>query len=700
MVANGVRARLRRGVDRYAGWLERMPRRLGEQFVKEREFSRDKQLAAGELRLPPTQDWRQLVKMGYRISPAFFVPKEKQKTCGPEYEALSMEERMDRLRMVFNLKRLNTEHVKKKCKYEGVGTLRKISKKGTHTHALTGDVKQGFKCLEFYPEDQMFFCADLGPQVSGPRFVVCVAMCFGWTNSPYYFNVVMKDVMGQVRSGQFESDVVGKVRSGKFERKKFGPPTPITIWVDDYLALTEGEADGDRRQKMIEEIFKFNGVPLHPTKGHRRAVQRIEKHLGTGVDLKQGHFFTPITTMAQMRRGAKQILRSLARHHRWIGARWIAEYGGLCISTMESNSRARFLCRPMSEFLAQCDVYRNGYGVRGKASRRLIRCLEQWSRIGEEREVRRTLWLHPTTKTCATDASSWAGGGLGNARPLDQQPLGQQMGVPMMHIWNEEEKKLHITAKELKAFRQYLGLHAASYRNCGLLAWQDNQGVVGIMKKLSVKSKDPATQLAMEADLEAIMDLLDKWDIHLKMRYIESARNPADYFTRYAEKGDWQLEPVIARRLMKRWTPCTVDRFADAANAQLPRFNSGYPARGTEAVDTFTADWTGECNWVNPPWCQMAAALSKLDHTPECAAVVLAPVWPTAIWWPTLQRLAVDSVAVHAPASGVPSLDSQLSLPDESFIPGAILRQVGGTPEPLRNRGWRLRAYFIPFRKR
>ena len=79
-------------------------------------------------------------------------------------QALSMEERMERLRMVFNLKRLNTEHVKKKCKYEGVGTLRKISKKGTHTHALTGDVKKGFKCLEFHPEDEMFFCADLAPQ--------------------------------------------------------------------------------------------------------------------------------------------------------------------------------------------------------------------------------------------------------------------------------------------------------------------------------------------------------------------------------------------------------------------------------------------------------------------------------------------------------------------------------------------------------
>ena len=42
-------------------------------------------------------------------------------------KTLSMEERLERLRMVFNLKRFNTECVKKKCKYEGVGTLRKIS---------------------------------------------------------------------------------------------------------------------------------------------------------------------------------------------------------------------------------------------------------------------------------------------------------------------------------------------------------------------------------------------------------------------------------------------------------------------------------------------------------------------------------------------------------------------------------------------
>ena len=647
---------------------------------------RDQQLARGELRLPPTQDWRELVKMGARISPAFFVPKDKAKTAGAEYEALSMEAKLKRLRMVCNFKRLNTECVKKSCKYEGIAKIKSMSKRGLHTHALTGDVANGFKCLEFHPDSQLLLVLDMGTQVSGPRFVVCVGMCFGWLNSPYFFNVLMKDVMGQVRSG-------------RFEEKVFGPPTPITIWVDDYLAFVEGVEDGLKKQQMIETIAEFNGVPLHPDKGERYPVKRLERHLGHGIDLEKGWIFTPTATLQRLKSTANQILRSLCRHQRWIGARWIAEFGGLCISTMESNSRARFKCRPMAEFLRDCDVYHRGYGVRGKASRRLIKAIEWWATVGEQREVRRTIWPHPTTKTCATDASDWAAGGLDKACPLDQIAVGKEMGVPVMSLFSEEQK-LHITAKELRAFRRFLDKRGYAFKECGLLAWQDNQGVVGIIKNLAVKSRDPQVQLQMEADLEAIMDRLDLWDISLRMRYVPSALNPSDYFTRYADKGDWQLDPRVAGPLLKRWGMCTVDRFAEAANAQLPRFNSAFPSRGTERVDTFTADWDGERNWINPPWQLMAKALCKIDATPDCAAVVLAPVWPTAIWWPTLMRLATDSVEVHRPPCGVASVDALASLPAEAFLPGAILRQVGGTPEPLRNKGWRLSAYFIPFRAR
>jgi hypothetical protein len=36
-----------------------------------------------------------------------------------------------------------------------------------------------------------------------------------------------------------------------------------------------------------------------------------------------------------------------------------------------------------------------------------------------------------------------------------------------------------------------------------------------------------------------VMDLLAKFDIDLRVRYIESALNPSDYFSREADKADW-----------------------------------------------------------------------------------------------------------------------------------------------------------------
>ncbi len=51
-----------------------------------------------------------------------------------------MEEKLKRLRMVCKFKRLNTECVKKTCKYEGISKIKAMSKRGLHTHALTRDV--------------------------------------------------------------------------------------------------------------------------------------------------------------------------------------------------------------------------------------------------------------------------------------------------------------------------------------------------------------------------------------------------------------------------------------------------------------------------------------------------------------------------------------------------------------------------------
>ena len=61
---------------------------------------------------------------------------------------------------------------------------------------------------------------------------------------------------------------------------------------------------------------------------------------------------------------------------------------------------------------------------------------------------------------------------------------------------------------------------------------------------------------------------------------------------------------------------------------------------------------------VNPPWAKLGQALAKLEAE-GAAAIVIAPLWPSALWWATLQRLAVDSVEFHDPRHETTSLGPQ-----------------------------------------
>jgi hypothetical protein len=136
--------------------------------------------------------------------------------------------------------------------------------------------------------------------------------------------------------------------------------------------------------------------------------------------MKRGLFATPTSTMVSIKKEGKKILRSLARNQQWVGSLWIAQYASLCNSTHLSNRQSRFRCRAFHDFLVECDVHHQGYSVRGKASRKLIKAVEWWVGLGENREVEKAIWEAPLSEVWATDASKRAWGGLRDARPLSE----------------------------------------------------------------------------------------------------------------------------------------------------------------------------------------------------------------------------------------------------------------------------------------
>ena len=109
----------------------------------------------------------------------------------------------------------------------------------------------------------------------------------------------------------------------------------------------------------------------------------------------------------------------------------------------------------------------------------------------------------------------------------------------------------------------------------------------------------------------------------------------ADYISKLRDYDDWMVHPIIFQQIDQLWGPHTVDRFANTHNAQLERFNSRFWNPGTEAVDTFTTDWSGENNW----WCPPVALIPRLiQHASRTKAegTLIIPQWPSAPFWPLI----------------------------------------------------------------
>ena len=123
---------------------------------------------------------------------------------------------------------------------------------------------------------------------------------------------------------------------------------------------------------------------------------------------------------------------------------------------------------------------------------------------------------------------------------MNLAPPGADNGIAVRGIWSVEDQDLHITPKELKAVKFALEHWRTRLRGKHCLLWEDNQAVCGILRNLSTKSP------GMREDLKEIMDLLEDENIMLQVRYIRSAVNPSDFYSRVSDKAQWRLEPAVA----------------------------------------------------------------------------------------------------------------------------------------------------------
>ena len=107
------------------------------------------------------------------------------------------------------------------------------------------------------------------------------------------------------------------------------------------------------------------------------------------------------------------------------------------------------------------------------------------------------------------------------------------------------------------------------------------------------------------------------------------------------DSSDWKLNRDVFLQLENKLGPFSIDMFASRTNAQLPLYCSWKPDPAAVTVDGLSISWKGRHPYMFPPFVLIPRCLSKLQEE-KVTATLIAPVWPSQIWFPQLLRNLID----------------------------------------------------------
>ncbi|KAK3243658.1 hypothetical protein CYMTET_46705 [Cymbomonas tetramitiformis] len=206
-------------------------------------------------------------------------------------------------------------------------------------------------------------------------------------------------------------------------------------YMDDFLIIAKTREEAFVQRERVQRVLARLGLTRNEKKGQWEPGQLIE-HLGLEVDLRDGLFRVTAARVAKIHAQAKDIICTASRDRRWLSARRLAAFNGLCQSVYLAVPAARLYLRELYFVLST----KRSWGAKVKLTRQAFHDLSWWARLPViSRWNGRKIWRSPTRAKLHTDSSLRAWGGVLN---LDKEARG---------FWPDELQHLHITHLELEA---------------------------------------------------------------------------------------------------------------------------------------------------------------------------------------------------------------------------------------------------------
>lgn len=587
---------------------------------------------------------RDELERGQRLGVFGPPPEGGERFAAPAFVTVSAGKR----RLVHDLRKLNARCVPQSCRYETVGDLEHLLEPGDYM--LSSDVKDGYHAVKVHPAHRKFFTFHL--ILEGQLITLCsYALPFGWSAAPLTFTKFLRPFIQACRARGWKA----------------------LIYLDDALFAARSYQQALVMRSWLDRHFLAAGLVRHPTKGVWDPVTRLPDHLGYTIDTVANRISVPARRCVALRAQARTLLAEAARKRRWVSTQALRRFAGAATSTSFAVNSARFRLRAVFDCL---DGRRPG----SKLTRQALTDLQWWVNFDVAHPANgRQIWRSPTTRTIAVDASGETGWGA-ELLPSDFVPGQEDVAATApspdrraLGTWTAAERDRGIAWKELRALHLALQSFRAQVQGQRVHVWEDNMVVCSIVTHGTSRSPE------LMHELRSLWRLLEQLNVQLVVRYIRSAHNPADRWSRFESRSAWQLCPRLFQRLTKK--RCTIDAFADRASAHLPRYAAPTADPGACARDGFSINWGHEFAWLNPPWELIGKCLHKV-RADRAKAIIVVPRWRSALWWPQLRALAARWIPLPPPCFSVKRMHSS---PVEPFIhPRLRLVAVyldGGSPK-------------------
>ena len=491
-------------------------------------------------------------------------------------------------RPVVNLKPLNRFIKRQKFKMEGAKVIRDLLQKGDWMTSI--DLRDAYLSVPVAQEDRRYLRFRW-------RETLFEFQClpFGLSSAPRVFTKLLKPVVALLRARGIR----------------------CILFLDDMLVMDQTIQGVKKASHEIVSLLQVLGFQINWEKSVLTPTQVIQ-YLGLMVDSR-------LMTLSLPANKLEGIVQSCRTAHKksFLSIREIARLIGRMTATALAVLPAPLCYRNLQQLKNHALLTEEGYDAKVRLNRGAKQELQWWAQELPKWNGR-PIHPPPPDLTIETDASLLGWGAVAN-------------GVCTGGLWSEEERQSHINQLEMLGAALAVQCYARSRAVSHVHLRMDNQAAVCYVNHMGGTRSPSLSMTACQ-----LWEWCLQQGIILSAEYLPGSSNvTADRESRVLQSSaEWMLNKRVFMEVMNLYGQCRVDLFASRLNNQLPLYVSWRPDPYAMATDAFQIRWTGLEAYAFPPFALIGRCLQKIRQE-SSTVVLIAPVWPTQVWYPWLLKMLV-----------------------------------------------------------